>query len=144
MQWAILQESDTISGFNVQKATITFAGRNYTAWFTSEVPISDGPYKFNGLPGLIIKIADENNYYVFKLIGIKTLKDPIFNVEKKGNYLKTDKTRLREIKKEFNENPFAKMEESGMSFGFKPGQREKMMKERRDELKKKNNPIELE
>lgn len=57
--WTILNETDTLAGFHVQKAITSFAGRNYNAWFTDEIPFSEGPYKFNGLPGLIVMIADE-------------------------------------------------------------------------------------
>jgi GLPGLI family protein len=145
IKWNILPETKDISGFAVQKAKTSYAGRNYTAWFTSEIPIPDGPYKFNGLPGLIIKIADEKEYYVFKLTGFKSLKDPIFDTESGEDYLEVDKNKFREIKEEYNADPIAALGRSGITIGFKPGlgQKEKMMKEHRKELKKQNNPIEL-
>ena len=99
IEWNILPETKDISGFAVQKAKTSYAGRNYTAWFTSEIPIPDGPYKFNGLPGLIIKIADKKEYYVFKLTGFKSLKDPIFDTESDEDYLEVDKTSLGKSKK---------------------------------------------
>lgn len=144
VEWKILSETKEISGFAVQKAKTNFAGRSYTAWFTSEIPISDGPYKFNGLPGLIIKIADENEYYVFELISFKKLKDPIFDIESGEEYLKTDKSRFLEIKREYNADPLAAMGRAGITFGFEPGQREKLYKKHREKLKKENNPLELE
>ncbi|WP_233741952.1 GLPGLI family protein [Halpernia frigidisoli] len=58
-QWTILKDVDKVEGYNVQKATTNFAGRHWTAFFTSEIPIQDGPYKFFGLPGLILKIEDD-------------------------------------------------------------------------------------
>ena len=145
IEWNILPETKDISGFAVQKAKTSYAGRNYTAWFTSEIPIPDGPYKFNGLPGLIIKIADEKEYYVFKLTGFKSLKDPIFDTESGEDYLEVDKNKFREIKEEYNADPIAALGRSGMTISFKSGlgQKEKMMKEHRKELKKQNNPIEL-
>lgn len=142
--WEILPKNKEIKGFNAQKATTSFAGRSYIAWFTSEIPISDGPYKFNGLPGLIIKIADEEEYYIFELIGFKSLKDPIFDTESGEEYLETDKSRFLEIKKEYNADPLAAMGRAGITFGFEPGQREKLYKKHREKLKKENNPLELE
>jgi GLPGLI family protein len=65
--WTIGTDSDTLSGYPCIKATTRYAGRNYEAWFTSEIPISDGPYVFRGLPGLIIKLNDTRNHYVFIL-----------------------------------------------------------------------------
>lgn len=144
MEWEILQDTGKIAGFSVQKAKTSFAGRNYSAWFSLEIPIPDGPYKFNGLPGLILKIADEEEYYVFELIGFKSLKNQIFNTESGEEYLETGKNKFREIKKEYEGNPFAALERGGITFGFEPGQKEKMMKEHKLTLQKQNNPIELE
>jgi GLPGLI family protein len=144
LDWKILPETKKIAGFTVQKAKTSYAGRHYTAWFTSEIPISDGPYKFNGLPGLIVKMKDDKAYYVFELTGFNSLKDPVFDTQANEEYLETDRSRLLEIKEEYNADPFAAMEQTGMSFGFEPGQKEKLEKERRARLKKQNNPIELE
>jgi len=59
IKWNIHNEFRDIGSFNAQKATTSFRGRNYIAWFVSEVPISIGPWKFHGLPGLILEIKDE-------------------------------------------------------------------------------------
>lgn len=67
LNWEITKTSDTISGYNCNLAFTTFAGRKYRAWFTSEIPINDGPYKFKGLPGLIVKIEDDKKQYIFQL-----------------------------------------------------------------------------
>jgi len=55
--WNINSSVKTINGYNCQQATTLFRGRRFTAWFTRQVPVSEGPYKFSGLPGLIIKIS---------------------------------------------------------------------------------------
>lgn len=67
MQWKLESGQDTISGYLCKKATTHFAGRDYEAWYTLEIPISDGPYKFNGLPGLIVKIEDTKGEHRFVL-----------------------------------------------------------------------------
>lgn len=68
-KWSIDNRADTsISGLQCKKATVDFAGRSYTAWFTMDIPISDGPYKFNGLPGLIVRICDSENEHSFTLV----------------------------------------------------------------------------
>lgn len=68
--WKILTERKKILNYTCQKATTTFRGRNYEAWFTSDIPKSEGPYKFDGLPGLILQIQDDKQYYKFNCIGI--------------------------------------------------------------------------
>jgi len=69
--WQLSNERKNILSYKCQKATCTFRGRNYVAWFTSEIPIQNGPYKFGGLPGLILEISDDRNHYVFNCIGIQ-------------------------------------------------------------------------
>lgn len=71
MNWEILSDKGKIGSWSVQKAEADFAGRHWIAWFSAEIPVQDGPYKFHGLPGLIIKLEDRSGYYKFELKGIK-------------------------------------------------------------------------
>lgn len=73
--WNIFNDKQIIEGYNCQKAMTTFGGREWTAWFTQEIPFPDGPYKFSGLPGLIIKIEDKDSDYVWTLKGNKKIND---------------------------------------------------------------------
>ncbi len=63
-----------------QKATTEFAGRKWTAWFTEELPFQDGPYKFRGLPGLIVKLEDATQSHVFELKAVGKYKEEIQKV----------------------------------------------------------------
>lgn len=74
LDWKISPEKEKIGAFNAQKATTNFAGRQWVAWFTTEIPFQDGPYKFRGLPGLIIKIEDKSKSHSFVLAEVKKLK----------------------------------------------------------------------
>ena len=69
--WEIQPDTMHILGFTCQRACCKWRGRDYEAWFTEEVPISDGPYKFFGLPGLIVAIADATGEYGWKLESIE-------------------------------------------------------------------------
>lgn len=71
IDWKISNEKENILGYKAQMATTNFAGRQWTAWFTTELPISAGPYKFYGLPGLILKIYDKTNTHSFEIVSVK-------------------------------------------------------------------------
>lgn len=70
LKWEMIDGIDTIAGMACYKASTQYGGRKYTAWYSTEIPISDGPYVFHGLPGLIIKVIDSNNWYLFEFKNI--------------------------------------------------------------------------
>lgn len=93
MNWKLLNEKKIIGKYNCTKAVVEFRGRTYTAWYTIEIPISLGPWKFNGLPGLILEVDDEKGVYKWqaktisfnnnlseKEILVKIQNDPKFEV----------------------------------------------------------------
>lgn len=65
LEWKLTEDTCSILGYTCFRASIRFRGRSYTAWFTPEIPISHGPWKFNGLPGLILKARDEADLFVW-------------------------------------------------------------------------------
>lgn len=65
--WEISNLKDTINGIEVLKALTIYGGRRYIAWFAPSIPISEGPYVFRKLPGLIVKIYDDEKNFVFIL-----------------------------------------------------------------------------
>ncbi len=74
LKWNVFPEHKIIIGYDCQRATCSFRGRNYEVWFTSEIPLSYGPWKLQGLPGLILEVADEKNEYHFIAVGIEQVK----------------------------------------------------------------------
>ncbi|OIP45547.1 MAG: hypothetical protein COZ16_06750 [Flavobacteriaceae bacterium CG_4_10_14_3_um_filter_31_253] len=72
-KWNILNESKDILGYTCQLATMNFRGRDYEAWFSSKLPVG-GPWKFDGLPGLILEMKSVDNFISFKAISLKNLK----------------------------------------------------------------------
>lgn len=71
INWKILPDKDKIGIWAVQKAEADYAGRHWIAWFSPDIPIQDGPYKFYGLPGLIVKIEDRSGFDKMELKGIR-------------------------------------------------------------------------
>ena len=74
--WNTTNETKKIGTFICNKATTSFRGRDYTAWFTLKIPVSFGPWKLNGLPGLILEAydTDKNVYWYFKNLVYPSLK----------------------------------------------------------------------
>lgn len=73
--WKISNDKQKIGEYEAQKATTEFGGRKWTAWFTESIPFPDGPYKFSGLPGLIVKIEDAEKNFSWVLTANKSLKE---------------------------------------------------------------------
>lgn len=72
MNWQLHNETKTNEeNITLHKATLSFRGRNYTAWYSTEYPIQIGPWKFNNLPGLAFEITEENNQYHWSLTKIE-------------------------------------------------------------------------
>lgn len=75
MTWKLSSETKNSGNYKLQKATTNFGGRNWTAWFNTDVNLNEGPYKFRGLPGLIFEITDDKNNFKFNLIKSYQLKE---------------------------------------------------------------------
>ncbi|WP_407481637.1 GLPGLI family protein [Elizabethkingia meningoseptica] len=70
IDWELKEKSDKILGFKCNLATTKFRGRNYTVWYTTEIPVPIGPWKLGGLPGLILKVDVDNGTYTFEATSI--------------------------------------------------------------------------
>ncbi len=72
-EWTIEDGTELILGYTCLKASTYYGGRHYTALFTPDIPISDGPWKFHGLPGMILKVSDEKGDFSYEAIGLENL-----------------------------------------------------------------------
>lgn len=75
--WQITNETKQIQNLNCYKATTSFRGNTFEAWFTPEIPINVGPWKWYGLPGLIVEATDKDQSVFFKLEKIEKLTEEI-------------------------------------------------------------------
>lgn len=107
LEWNFVPESnDTILGYECQQAVAEFAGRSYKAWFTSELPLPYGPYKFGGLPGLILRIQDDEGQYKWECTGFERCHEPIviyeYDNQKKCTADEASKTISRSFKSPYS------------------------------------------
>ena len=83
IQWTLESEKQTICGYQCQRATCHWRGRDYEAWFTSAIPLKSGPWKFGGLPGLIMKIYDTKHLYTWEAVSVENGSFPIYQLEER-------------------------------------------------------------
>lgn len=107
-KWKILKERKEIDSMKCQKAITHFRGRDYTAWFSEEIFIPEGPYKFKGLPGLIVELSSEDGDYHYSLVELKKNDQKIETIE--SIRLKDRKQYLKELNK-IKENPSYQMQQ---------------------------------
>jgi len=156
LNWKIESETRKIGEYKVQKAQTDFGGRKWTAWFTTDLPYQDGPYKFGGLPGLIVKVEDDQGDYSFDLMkNYKIAEFPTLN--QFGNTLKVKRTDYLKQQQKFKADPMSFMSQGvggisapmrvggGRGGNQNPADMRKRMEERvKEEAKKNSNPIELQ
>lgn len=92
-----------IIGYKCKKATAIFNKRQYTAWYTKEIPFSEGPYRFKGLPGLILEIEDINEFDKFIAISIEKKKIEISPLQ---NGIVVSRSEYLKKREEFKSNPY--------------------------------------
>ena len=155
LNWKILSETTKIGDYKVQKAETDFGGRKWTAWFTTDLPYQDGPYKFNGLPGLVVKAEDSTGDYSFDLMKNYKISD-FPEMVTFGNVMKVKRTDYVKQQEKYKTDPASFMNSQrgggGISAPMRiggggnqnPADMRKRMEERaKEEAKRNSNPIEL-
>lgn len=104
-QWTMGTETQTILGHRCQKATCHWRGRDFVAWFAPDIPVKAGPWKFGGLPGLILKLQDTAGVYRFEAVQISSRPYPIYKYDFKA-YRASTREKVWKMQKTFNENWF--------------------------------------
>lgn len=153
LNWKILSETTKIGDYKVQKAETDFAGRKWTAWFTTDLPYQDGPYKFSGLPGLVVKAEDSAGDYSFDLMKNYKISD-FPEMSTFGNVMKVKRTDYVKQREKYKSDPTAFINSQRGSRGIvmgdarggsqNPAEMRKRMEDRvKEEAKNNSNPIEL-
>ena len=126
--WTMGDSTREVLGYICQQATSDFRGRLWTAWFATDIPVSDGPWKLGGLPGLILKAYDEGQQHVFTAVSLERVKDePIIFNQKDGHNRRFELTnRLDFLRMErrflMDSNSFIQMETGIDLLGDEPNQ----------------------
>ncbi|ADQ82341.1 GLPGLI family protein [Riemerella anatipestifer] len=143
--WEILPETTKIGNYETQKAKTTYGGRTWIAWFTTEIPMPDGPYKFFGLPGLIVKVEDTKGDYSFDLKESKKIAAPT-TFSYRSAPIEVKKKDYQKIEQRFKEDPLSFINRSGgpVRIEMDANARKRMEERQKENNTKNNNPIELD
>lgn len=92
MKWTIVEDSTKkVLDYECILAETDYHGRRWKAWFTPEIPVQDGPWKFHGLPGLILLAETEGAPFRFEATGIEATQEAIPPMYKTDSYSKIDR-----------------------------------------------------
>jgi len=136
IDWHITRDTATFGGMHCQKATTHFRGRDYTAWFCPDLPLHIGPWKLNGLPGVIVDAHDSKNEVSFTFDGISRSESTVIQPPQNG--VKTTDKEFSKLEETARKDPeaYSKLMShngaSGPVMDIKPGSGPVI-----------NNPIEL-
>lgn len=118
LKWTITNETLDTLDYHCILATCRYAGREYRAWFCEDIPISFGPWKLYGLPGLIIKAETLDGDYRFVLSGIETTKTDTDICIWNRDFINTSKKKTRKQEKMLLTEPIEILEQLGLNFSF--------------------------
>ena len=112
LEWELTDSVTTVLGYECHSAVCNFRGREWTAFYTEDIPLMEGPWKLHGLPGLIMKATDHDGHYFFECVGIKSNASRPITIYKLP-YNNTDRKKLYDTKHRYDINPYAYFEEGG-------------------------------
>lgn len=100
--WKLIADSaKTILGYPCRLAETRFKGRLWRAWYAPDVPIDNGPWKLQGLPGLILMAADDHQEFVFMAVGLTNV-NGARNIYYRGkNYQDVSRKALNSVYKHY-------------------------------------------
>jgi len=142
--WKISDEIQTVFSYTCQKATISFRGRDFIAWFAADIPVPNGPWKFGGLPGLILKLYDSENNFVYECQGLEQLKNKEAIKYYKLEYTKISRKELDNLYRKFHDDYAAYNTSLGTPVYERDPKTKQMLKVEHSFGKIPYNPIELE
>lgn len=140
--WQIGERTDTVAGYLCRTATTRYGGRDWTVWFTEEIPLGTGPYKFSGLPGLILRATDSQGHFTFECCGLHQTPQPICFYDWK--YRKMSRQEYLRFRRSLYNSPYDHLGDGGKAIFVVPDKTTGQLVVLDEEWRLVCNPIELE
>jgi GLPGLI family protein len=157
INWKVGTDTKTIGDFKCQQATGMYAGRTYTVWFTPDLPFRNGPWKLNGLPGLILEAKDATGDVAFTFSAFTKADSGQVTTFNKTRLITTSQKALDRVREAFDENPVASMQAQlpagspapALAFRLPSGktvrgeEAQELIEKKRKAKNQNNNPLQL-
>lgn len=101
-QWKLSQDTATVCGYLCHRATADFRGRQWTAWY-ADIAVSEGPWKFAGVPGLVLRVVSADKEHEFTAVSIRKSRSLITR-EKKA-VVRTTREKFSRTEKDYKSDP---------------------------------------
>ncbi|RLD73812.1 MAG: hypothetical protein DRJ02_08460 [Bacteroidetes bacterium] len=134
-KWQLTNLIDTIGDYVAHCAYTDYGGRHWIAWYATDIPLNDGPYKFRGLPGLIIKLYDDQKHYVFDMVSMERSDKAMLIEYMDMGWVQTTRPEFLKAQKNFRLDIINRAKEAGVD---NEGQQRAVRS-----MTKRNNPIEF-
>ncbi len=112
-KWELKGETKEILGYICRRAETTFKGRKWIAWYTDAITVTIGPWKLDGLPGLVCKASDSEEHYSFTLVGMTTTTGSKITIPN-TKFNNTSIEKYYKAKRNYIENPLAAINSNGI------------------------------
>lgn len=121
LSWEIGDSTKTVLGYECLMATADYHGRRWTAWFATDIPMQDGPWKLQGLPGLILEAFESSGQHHFLADGIEQTSHPIYPMFRKKEYDKMSRIDMLKGLRNYKDNGMSMVKASiGLDLGKDP------------------------
>ncbi len=111
INWQLEDRDSVIMGYPCSMATTDYLGRKWTAWYSKNISVPDGPWKLYGLPGLIIFAEDSTHIFSFCCIGINKSSDVLVTIPE-GDFKSATMRQLNHLYRTKVENPITFLKSS--------------------------------
>ena len=103
--WEVCDSIKTVLGYRCEMAKADYHGRSWIAWFTCDIPVSNGPWKLGGLPGLILEAYDMDFQHHFVIDSIQTIDTyAAYDRSKYGKFKETTRKKFLKAKRKYEED----------------------------------------